>query len=226
MLDNKVWIIIPAYNEQNNIAKVIKELLTKTANIIVVNDASVDETAKIMETLPVVAVHHTINRGQGAALQTGTELALQKGAEIIVHFDADGQMQVEDIEKVIEPIINQQAEIVFGSRFLDANSQIPWTKKYLILKPAIIFNWFFTGIKLSDVHNGFRALSGKAASLIEINLDGMAHATEILDQVRIYKLPYAEVPVKIIYHEYGQRFTKGFKIIRDLIFARLIKSKN
>lgn len=224
MLDNKVWIIIPAYNEQARLEKVIRDLLTKTSNIIVVNDASTDQTAQIMEDLPIFKVHHSLNRGQGAALQTGTELALKNGAEVIVHFDADGQMQVEDIAKVIAPILEQRAEIVFGSRFLDNNSQIPWSKKYLILKPALIFNWFFTGIRLTDVHNGFRALSGKAASLIEINLDGMAHATEILDQVRIYKLPYQEVPVKIIYHEYGQRFSKGFKIIRDLIFARLTKN--
>ena len=222
-LPNSVWIIIPAYNEQENIKQVLKALLEVTANIVVVNDCSKDMTKKYVRAMPVTLLNHLVNRGQGAALQTGTEFALKKGAEIIVHFDADGQMQVKDIFKIIKPIENQQAEIVFGSRFLNQDLKIPWTKKYLILKPAIVFNWIFTGVKLSDAHNGFRALSKKAAQKIKITQDGMAHATEILEQTRIKNLKYQEIAVEIIYNQYGQGLRSGFKIIKDLVFARFIK---
>ncbi|MFA5188468.1 MAG: glycosyltransferase family 2 protein [Patescibacteria group bacterium] len=221
MIDNKVWIIIPAHNEQENIFGVIKSVQELTPNIVIVNDASTDRTGDIVKALNCYMLEHMVNRGQGAALQTGTEFALANGAEIIVHFDADGQMQAKDIYRIINPILDRQAEIVFGTRFLGKKSKMPWTKKYFILKPAIIFNWFFTGIKLSDAHNGFRALSRKAAETIKITQDNMAHATEILDQVRAHDLNYTEVPVEIVYNQYGQKFTSGFKIIRDLIFAKI-----
>jgi len=223
MLNENVWIVIPAYNEQQNIFGVVMSLLELTPNIVVVNDGSTDSTQNIIEQLDVHLVNHMINRGMGAALQTGNEYALKQGAEIIVHFDADGQMQAKDIQKIISPILENQAEIVFGSRFLDNKSKIPLTKKYFILKPAILFNWFFTGLLLSDAHNGFRAMSGKAAKRIKLEQDRMAHATEILDQVRACDLEFTEIPVEILYQEYGQKFSGGFKIIKDLILAKIIR---
>jgi glycosyltransferase involved in cell wall biosynthesis len=223
MLNKDIWVVIPAHNEQENIFGVIKSVQELTPNIVVVNDCSTDRTREIVKLLNCYLLDHMVNRGQGAALQTGTEFALKNRANIIVHFDADGQMQAKDIYRIITPILDKQAEIVFGTRFLEKNSRIPWSKKFLILKPAIIFNWLFTGIKLSDAHNGFRALSRKAAEAIKITQDGMAHATEILDQVRAHDLNYAEVPVEIIYNQYGQRFFSGFKIIRDLIFAKILR---
>ena len=223
MLNDKVWVVIPAYNEAKNISGVISQLREVTSNIVVVDDCSSDNTAEIVKNLGVDLVSHFINRGQGAALQTGAEFALKQGAEVIVHFDADGQMQVKDIAKVIAPIIAGKAEIVFGSRFLDKNSKIPWTKKNFIHFPGKVFNWLFTGIRLTDAHCGFRALSKNAAEKIVITQDGMAHATEILDQVRQYNLKYQEVPVEILYHEYGQGFGSGLRIIRDLVLAKVIK---
>jgi glycosyltransferase involved in cell wall biosynthesis len=223
MLDPKVWIIIPAHNEEGNISDVLKNLKELTSNILVVNDGSSDKTLEICQANNVLVVSHMVNRGQGAALQTGNEMALNLGAEIIVHFDADGQHQVQDIAKIIEPLLNEQADLVFGSRFLESKSKIPWFKKYFILKPAIFFNWLFTGLKLSDAHNGFRALSKKAAQQINIRQDGMAHATEIMNQVRQYDLKYQEVGVEIIYHEYGQGFLGGIRIIEDLFLSKITK---
>ncbi|MCX6740120.1 MAG: glycosyltransferase family 2 protein [Candidatus Parcubacteria bacterium] len=222
MLDQKVWIVIPAYNEEKNISGVLSQLKEITPNIVVVDDCSTDNTAEIVKGLNVKLLKHFINRGQGAALQTGTEFALNQGAEIIVHFDGDGQMQVKDIAQIIAPIIAGQADIVFGSRSLDKKSQTPWSKKYFIHYPAIIFNWLFTGIRLTDAHCGFRAVSKNAAEKITINQDGMAHATEILEQVRLNNLKYQEIPVEILYHNYGQRFGSGLRIIRDLLFSKII----
>lgn len=223
MLNDNVWIVIPAYNEAKNISGVISQLKEVTSNIVIVDDCSSDNTADVVRNSGVKLLQHIINRGQGAALQTGNEFALSQGAEIIVHFDADGQMQVKDISRIIEPIVSNEADIVFGSRFLGIKSKIPWTKKYLIHFPAKVFNWLFAGVRLSDAHCGFRALSKKAAQEIVITQDGMAHATEILDQVRLHDLKYQEVAVEILYHEYGQRFSSGFKIIRDLVLAKIIR---
>jgi glycosyltransferase involved in cell wall biosynthesis len=223
MLDDNIWIVIPAYNEAKNISGVISQLQEVTANIVIVDDCSSDNTGEIVKNLGVNLLSHFINRGQGAALQTGTEFALRQGAEIIVHFDADGQMQVKDIFNVIAPILENKAEIVFGTRFLNKNSKIPWTKKNFIHFPARIFNWLFTGVRLTDAHCGFRALSKNAAAKIVITQDGMAHATEILDQVRQHNLKYREVPVEIIYHEYGQGFGSGLRIIRDLVLAKIVR---
>ncbi len=223
MLDNGIWVIIPAYNEEKRIRYVLEELLIITSNIVVVNDCSTDKTQSILNNSPVYSLNHLVNRGQGAALQTGTQFALDQGAEIIVHFDADGQMKINDISKVVKPLLNNEADIGLGSRFLDNKSQVPWTKKYFILKPASFLNWLLTGLKLTDAHCGFRALTRQAAQKIDIQQDGMAHATEILDLIRLHNLNYQEVPVEIIYHEYGQKFLSGFKILRDLIFAKFFR---
>jgi len=217
-----IFVVIAAYNEEKNIGNVLKALSDFDYNIVVVNDGSKDNTSKEIKKYNVTLLEHSINRGQGASLQTGTEYAYRNNADIVVHFDADGQHLAKEISKVIEPILNKEVDVVLGSKFLQKND-IPFIKKYFIIKPAIVFNNLFTGIKLSDVHNGFRALSRKAMELIKIEQDGMAHASEIISEIRKYKLKYKEVPVTIIYNEFGQGLLGGFKILKDLIFNKIIK---
>ena len=215
----KIYIVIAAYNEEKNIENILKSLLNFNYNIIVVDDGSIDKTAEIVKKYPVILLKHSINRGQGASLVTGTEYAYQKGAEIVVHFDADGQHLVSEISKVINPIINKEVDVVLGSKFLQKN-KIPFLKKYLIIKPALIFNNLLTGLKLTDVHNGFRALSRKAIALINIKQDGMAHASEIIIEIKKHKLEYKEVAVTIIYNKFGQGLRGGLRILKDLIFNK------
>jgi len=222
MTDEKIYIVVPAFNEEKRIAETLASLHDAGySDIIVVNDGSEDSTAAVAENYAHVLTH-VINRGMGAALETGTRYALRKGANIIVHFDADGQHQASDISKVIEPLINQQADIVVGSRYLGTNS-VPVTKKYLIHKPAIIFQNIVTGVKLTDVHNGFRAMNRKAADSIRISQDRMAHNTEIISQIKQHKLRHIEVPVTILYAEYGQGFLGGISILKELFTKFLIK---
>ncbi|MFA6253089.1 MAG: glycosyltransferase family 2 protein [Patescibacteria group bacterium] len=209
-----VFVVIPSWNEAKNIGAVLESLKKYDYQIVVVDDGSADQTAQIARDMGVTVLQHEINRGQGAALYTGTLYALKQGADIIVHFDSDGQLLAEEIAKVIAPIISNQADIVFGSKFLQ-NNKIPWQKKYLIIKPAIWLNNFLTGLKLSDVHNGFRALNRLAAEKITIKQDAMAHATEIVAQTKKLKLRYQEVPVAVIYHRFGQGFGGGLKILVD-----------
>jgi len=164
----KTFIVIPVLNEEKTISAVLSELLDHDyENIVIVDDGSTDETASIVKGFPVHYLEQIVNLGQGAALQTGNEYAISQGADIIVHFDGDGQHSVDDIAR-FEEIINQGVDVTLGSRFLSSTQQIPFTKKYFILKPAIVVNWIFTGLKLTDAHNGFRALSQHAAKSLKV----------------------------------------------------------
>jgi len=220
----KVLAVIPAYNEQTTIGSVISEVKKYVDDVVVVNDGSADQTQTLAEAAGALVISHAINRGQGAALQTGISYALSHQAEVIVTFDADGQHQASEIPLLIEPIKNGEVEIVLGSRFLNKKSEVPVFKKIVLLL-AVWFSKLYTGLKISDVHNGFRALSVVAAQKIKIKQDGMAHASEIIEQVRILGLKYREMPVTITYTDYskqkGQKLTNSFRIILDLILARL-----
>jgi len=88
---------------------------------------------------------------------------------------------------------------------------------------CILFTKFFSGLKLSDVHNGLRAFSRAAAEEIRLTHDGMAHASEIVEQIKLKDLKYKEVPVTISYHEFGQGFISGLKILKDLLFGKINK---
>jgi glycosyltransferase involved in cell wall biosynthesis len=227
--------IIPAYNEEKIISQVVEEVKSYVDEIIVVNDGSTDQTARLAKEKEAVVLNHLINRGQGAALKTGFEYLKMKilpelrvrnlSEYVIVHFDADGQHQAADIPKIVQPILKKRADIVLGSRFLNQNSKIPFTRKFL-LKGAIFVNWFLTGIKLTDAHNGFRALSWEAANLIKISQDRMAHNSEIIKQIVKYKLKFQEVPVTVTYTQYsrlkGQKWWDGFKIIKDFLIGRFL----
>lgn len=220
----KVFCVIPAYNEEKNILSTIESVKDFADLIIVVNDKSSDKTKDILDGIndkQVIIINHPINLGQGAALQTGNEYSIKNGADIIVHFDADGQFIAEDIKKLTEPIIKNGFDIVFGSRFMDIKSEIPKFKKKIIMPLAKIFNNLFFGIKTSDPQNGFRAMKKEVAEKIKIENDRMAHCTEILAKSFKHKLKIKEVPIKVLYTEFGQKFSGGIKIIKDLFLKKI-----
>ncbi|GIU68961.1 MAG: hypothetical protein KatS3mg002_0197 [Candidatus Woesearchaeota archaeon] len=223
----KIFIVIAAYNESKSISKVINSL--KKAgykNIVVVDDGSKDNTYEIIKKSRVHALKHIINRGQGAALKTGIDYAINKGADIIVTFDADGQHRVEDIKPMIEPIINKECEITIGSRFLKKTS-VP-LKRLLTLKIAILVLWLFYGVKMTDAHNGFRAMSRDAAKKIEITSDRMEHASQIIEEIYKKRIKYKEVPVTIIYNNYSLSkghggLTQAIKVFTKMFFRKILK---
>lgn len=218
----KIVCVIPAYNETEKITKVITDLRSLVDEIIVVDDASTDNTSPLARQAGAYVVRHIINRGQGAALRTGTALALDRGADIIIHFDADDQFQASDIPAMIKPLLDSQADAVLGSRFLGVESNLPALKKNLIMPLARLINRLFFHIRLSDPQSGFRALNRKSALSLNIENDGMAHCTEIIYKLFKNKNRVVEVPIKVVYHEYGQKFSGGLKIIKDLIIQKLI----
>lgn len=218
----KSYCIIPAYNEEKNIAKVIDNVKPLIENIVVVDDCSNDKTYKIAKSKNIIALKHIINRGQGAALQTGNQYALDNGADIIIHFDADGQFLAEEIKDIIKPIEKKEADIVFGSRFLEKKSEIPWKKKYLIFPIARVINKIFLGVNMTDPQSGFRAMNREAALEVEIGQDRMAHCSEILNKSFRKKLRVKEIPITVIYNDFGQKFSGGIKIIKDLLLGKFL----
>jgi len=219
----KIFIVVPAWNEEKNIVKTISDLKKyySEENIVVVDDGSKDKTAELARQNGAVVLRHLINRDQGAALQTGTEYALGRGADIIVHFDADGQHQAGEIAEWIKPIVEGRVEVVLGSRFLGKKSNAPLIKKIFFKLAVPLHNWF-VGLGLTDLHNGVRVLSRSAAEKIRITQDHKAHVSDILSQVSRYRLTYQEVPTEIIYHEYGQKIVKGSLLIIKDIFKKII----
>lgn len=217
-----ISVVVPAYNEATYIGRVIRGLFEcGYKNVVVVDDGSVDETAKVAKEAGADVIRHAVNRGQGAALQTGNEYTLSLGADYVVHFDADGQFNPADIDPALRALSEAKADVLLGSRFLGKHSNIPFFKKYFILPVGRLVNRFFTGLSLTDVHNGFRILNRRAMEKIKISQDRMAHNTDIIEQIKFFNLRYLEFPVEVTYHEYGQGFGGGVKIVRDLILNRL-----
>ena len=228
-----VFIIVPVYNE----AKVIDALsnLKKFPEykVVIVDDASSDRPAFENLNMPFTLIRHSINLGQGAALQTGMQYALSKNAAIIVHFDADGQHDFNDINKIIDPIKYGLSDVVIGSRFLKNKKVISTLKiplmKIIVLQIARFVQFVFTGIILSDSQNGFRAFSNKAGLLIKITENRMAHAIEIIQLIKRKNLRVKEVSIVISYSDYsiqkGQKAINGIFIIFCLIRKAIYEHK-
>ena len=219
-----VWVVIPAFNEGPRIEKTLRDLLEHfSGTIVVVDDASVDSTASQVAQFPVWLLRHPINCGQGAALQTGIHFALQEGANVVVTFDADGQHEGLEIAGLVAPVVAGKCDVALGSRFLGSTTGIPLTR-WLLLKLAIIFTRLTSRIRLTDVHNGFRAFSRHAAELIQIRQSRMAHASEILDEISRHGLRFLEVPVTVTYRpetlRKGQSSLAALRITGELLLGR------
>ncbi len=237
----KTAVVIPAYNESKAIGKVVAEVRAFFPRVFVIDDGSSDDTAASAKKAGATVLSHVINRGQGAALATGIAAALADGAQIVVTFDADGQMDPADLSSLVAPIEAGFCDVVLGSRFLKRHGSDPHSAgskrgndpegmplvRKMTLKAALFFTLLTTGLKLTDTHNGLRAFSSKAASSLNLRCDRMAHASEILEEISRLGLRYREVPVTIRYTEYsmkkGQKLSGAFKILRDLIVSSWTK---
>lgn len=221
MAAKKIICIIPAFNEKKTIAQVVREAGLYVDEVVVVNDGSIDNTAILAREAGATVLDHLINRDQGAALETGNQYALAQKADIIVHFDADGQFLAEEIGDLIKPLLNGDYDVVFGSRFLEKKSKIPWLKDKLIFPLARIINKILFGVNLTDPQSGFRAMSAAAAAAIHIEQDGKAHCSEILAKVFNKKFRIKEVPITVIYNDFGLNLFGGIKIIKDTLLSKL-----
>jgi glycosyltransferase involved in cell wall biosynthesis len=230
----KVYIILPAYSE----SKVIKEVIASIKkegfrNIIVVDDGSNDNTYQEAKNTGVITISHPINRGKGAATQTGIDAAKLLDADIIVTMDSDGQHDPKDIKKLIKPILEEKADVVIGSRML--NTKDMPQSRILMNKIANIVTYIFFGIMVSDSQSGFRAYSKKAYNSVYTYMDRYEFESEMLGQIKNANLKIKEVPIKVIYTDYSkskykhmskfspQGLTNGIKMVVRLIENSLIK---
>ena len=216
----RVFVIVPAYNEASTIGETVRELVAEFPSVVVIDDDSEDQTAERARAHTPYVLRHAVNRGQGAALQTGIEFALAAGADYLVTFDADGQHRVDDIFVLLQPLLDGQCDITLGSRFLGSTQQMPWLR-WLILRAAVLLTRVMSRIRLTDVHNGLRAFTRRAAGLIDIRMDRMAHASELIDFVRKSELPYREVPVQIRYTEYSLTRQRSLRHAIHILFHYL-----
>lgn len=221
----KTYIVIPAFNEERVIRRVLEDVLREYEHVVVVDDASSDKTYDQARSTKAVVLRHMINRGQGAALKTGICYALEQGADTIVTFDSDGQHQVSDIGKLLAPLAAGKYDIILGSRFLQPSSQIPTTRRF-VLQAGIVFTRLFSHIRVTDTHNGLRAMTADAARKIRIVQDRMAHASEILEEIMFHRLRYMEVPVTVLYSEYSKDKGQGnlgmFKIAFKFLMSKIL----
>ena len=214
------WVVVPAWRESGIIRRTVSELRRHFVNVVVVDDGSRDATAAEALAAGAVVVRHSVNLGQGAALQTGIEYALAQGADYVATFDADGQHDVEDLLRMCTAVMSEPLDVVLGSRFAGSAPGMS-TVRRVVLKAAIIFTNLTTGLRLTDAHNGLRIFRAAAVRRIELRQDQMAHASELLSQIRRLGLRYRELPVTITYSDYslrkGQRLSNGFRILSDLV---------
>jgi len=197
----KVFAVIPAFNEAARIKDTILGVSQFVPNIVVVDDGSADQTADIAKAVGVVVLRHAVNRGQGAALKTGTVAALELGAEAVIHVDADGQHDPESLPVLLGPLEKREADIVFGSRFLGLSADgMPAGRRWL-LALARGFNAYALGIprRVTDPQSGLRAMSAAAARGLNFEQDRMAHCSEILRLATRNGWRWQEVPTRIRY---------------------------
>lgn len=223
-----IFVVVPCFNEARVIGTTLEGLLSRGYSVVAVDDGSSDASWEVISSLPVHALRHPLNLGQGAALQTGMTYALRQGAEVIVHFDADGQHSMEQISSMVEPVLKGEADVVLGSRFLlESDRKLVPPAKAFVLRLGILVSGCTTGVWLHDTHNGFRVLSRSAVSRISLKEPGFAHATEILGEIRRARLRYVERPTTIRYSRYsvqkGQPILNSVNILIDLMLRKLFR---
>jgi UDP-N-acetylglucosamine---dolichyl-phosphate N-acetylglucosaminyltransferase len=226
-------LIIPAFNEARVIQNTLRTLPPRIAGIdsitvVVVDDGSSDATAdEVMSSgdARVVLLRHAVNRGLGGALGTGLAYARLHRADYVVTYDADGQHAPEDIESVVAPLVEGQADAVIGSRLLDPKG-MPW---YRIVGNwgLNLFTFFIFGMWTTDSQSGLRGFTRAALEKIEIRMDRMEVSSEFIKEIRRCRLRYREVAIRAIYSDYslakGQRNMNGFNILIRLLLHRLME---
>jgi len=215
---NKVWVIIPAYNEEKHIERVIKNTKNFAKNILIVDDGSNDKTSIIAEKSGAFVLKHIVNLGKGAALKTGCEYAVKNGAEKIVVLDADGQHDPKEIPNFIKTL--NKVDIVFGYRRLNKN--MPFVFRY--------GNWFIFfmtkllfGLKIVDTQCGYRSFTADAYNKIKWDAADYSMESEMIANAGKAHLKYSQIPIETIYSDKykGTTVIDGIRIVLNMVWWRL-----
>jgi polyprenyl-phospho-N-acetylgalactosaminyl synthase len=220
MVNNDTWVIVPVYNEASVITEVVAGLREAFPHVVCVDDGSTDGSAQRIATTGAHLVRHPINMGQGAALQSGLCYALARpGGRFFVTFDADGQHRVADAVRMVHTARTEAADVVLGSRFLGRRSEVPALKR-VVLRSVAALSPAARRLGLTDVHNGLRVFTRAVTEGLRIQMNDMAHASEIVAALARSAWTVREVPVTIRYTDYsvskGQSVLNGINILFDL----------
>ena len=218
MKTNNVWAIIPAYNEEKNIANIVKKTKKYADKVIVVDDGSKDNTKGLAEKSGAIVLKHIVNLGKGATLKTGCDYAIKKGATLLIALDADAQHNPDDIPRFIKKL--KEYDIVFSYRKLSYNMP-------LVLRFG---NWFISNIvrvlyrvSLNDTQCGFRAFSSEAYKKIRWNASNYSMESEMISRAGKQRLKYVQIPIETIYSDKykGTTIIDGIKIVFNMFWWKL-----
>lgn len=217
-----IYIVIPAYNESKRIGKVLNDLKVFNPPIIVVDDGSKDSTFEQAKKHDVLVLRHRVNLGKGAAIKTGCEAAISMGADAIIMMDSDGQHKAEDLPKFAEKIQSGKFDVVFGSRNMSLG--VPLVR-FMGNKFASVLVSLLFGVYVSDLICGYRAITRKAYTLINLKSSDYGIETEMVIKTAKFNLRYCEIPVETIYYDKfkGVTILDAFDILLNVIKWRIIK---
>jgi glycosyltransferase involved in cell wall biosynthesis len=217
----KLLIIIPAYNEAPVLGRVIQGVIKRLphAEILVVDDGSVDATAEVAQLAGAEVVRHPLNRGLGGAIGTGLLFAKRNNYDACITFDADGQHIADDLLIMEQMLAAEPVDVVIGSRFL-RNNTIPFDR-VVLNAGANLLTWLLFGVYSSDSQSGFRGFSRKAIRAIRIKTQRMEASSELFGEIARLNLHYQEIPIRVRYTKYsrlkGQKNSNAWPIFSKLV---------
>lgn len=218
---SNIVAIIPAYNESETVGGVIRAIKKEDVvnHIVVIDDGSQDETSRAANVSGVRVIRHPKNRGLGATLETGFRAARALDPDVIVTIDADGQHDVTEIGKLIQPILDGLADVVIGSRMMGGVG-MPIPRRIAVFLGNIL-TWLLFGVWSTDTQSGYRAFSKRALGVLRLRSQRMEVSSEIFQKIARYKLRFEEVPIRSIYTEYsmakGQKLSNGIHVMWKLL---------
>jgi glycosyltransferase involved in cell wall biosynthesis len=216
-------IVMPSYNE----GKVLQETLNDLRGfplVVLIDDASSDNSSEIALKFPNVCVlRHSINRGQGASLETGFEYVRRLGhIRYVATFDADGQHSVDDLQAMYQMIKNYDLKVILGSRFIGKTTKKSSLKQKLLRLYAKVIRTT-VGLQVTDAHNGLRLFHIDFIKNVHISIDGFGHADEILKEIKNGGYEYREYFTTVKYTSYslskGQPLINGVNILFDKLWS-------
>ena len=195
----KVIVTIPCFNTASSIADVVSRSLQYVDQVIVIDDGSSDDTVEKARQAGALVISHGTNGGYGEAIKSCFEAGRKSDADILVTLDGDGQHNPEEIQRVVAPVLNNEADMVIGSRFLSQQTTMPGYRRFGIKVITLLVN-LGAKVKVYDAQSGFRAYSRQALNAIYIKESGMSVSVEILIRARKAGLRVKEVATSCQYH--------------------------
>ncbi len=223
MKDKDLLVVLPAYNEGKVIASVIKNIKKEGfKDILVVDDASADNTSEQARKAGAKVFRHVLNRGAGAATNTGLIYARNEGYKRVAFLDSDGQHSPKDLKRVLKS--SGSHDVVIGSRMIGEIKKMPFQRKVANFVGSFL-TWFFFGLFVRDSQSGFKVFNRKAIEKVDISFDRYEFCSEIIGEIKRNGLSWKEVPIKVIYSDHsmgnkgsGQSVWNGFRMILRFIF--------